>query len=63
MSLKDIINKILGKETHKLEAYDPNVAVEVTDLVMEFKVTKDKIDTLKIGHSLYNLPQHDSKIF
>lgn len=47
MSLKDIINKILGKETHKLEAYDPNVAVEVTDLVMEFKVTKDKIDTLK----------------
>ncbi len=48
MSLKDIINrKILGKKTLKLEAYDPNVAVEVKDLVMEFKVTKDKIDTLK----------------
>ena len=26
---------------------DKEVAIEVTDLVMEFKITKDKIDTLK----------------
>ena len=30
-----------------LRNMNSEVAIEVTDLVMEFKVTKDKIDTLK----------------
>ena len=46
-----IIDKILiffgKKEATVLPAADNEIAIEITDLVMEFKVTKDKIDTLK----------------
>ena len=46
----NIIDKILvffGKKEKVLPASDDDIAIEITDLVMEFKVTKDKIDTLK----------------
>lgn len=48
MSVISKIKSIFGKkETTKLNADNNNVAIEVKDVVMEFKVTKDKIDTLK----------------
>ncbi|MGX8693968.1 MAG: ABC transporter ATP-binding protein [Methanobrevibacter sp.] len=46
-----IIDRLLiffgKKELPVLPAEDNEIAIEVKDLVMEFKVTKDKIDTLK----------------
>lgn len=49
MGIADKIQGIFGKkEKNVLPANNKNnVAIEVDDLVMEFKVTKDKIDTLK----------------
>lgn len=49
MSLIESILKIFGirREAALLPADDKEIAIEVKDLVMEFKVTKDKIDTLK----------------
>ena len=49
MGITDKIQGIFGKkEKNVLPANNKNnVAIEVDDLVMEFKVTKDKIDTLK----------------
>ncbi len=35
------------EETPKLDSTDPEVAIEVEHVAMEFKITKDKIDTLK----------------
>ena len=45
MSIFDRFRKNKGNTLEG--AGDNEVAIEVTDLVMEFKVTKDKIDTLK----------------
>lgn len=47
MGIMDKFNSVFAKkETPKLDT-DNNVAIEVEDVVMEFKITKDKIDTLK----------------
>ena len=48
MSLKDRINKLFNKknENNLIDA-DNEIAINVEHLTMEFKITKDKIDTLK----------------
>lgn len=45
MSIFDRFRK--NEDNSILKDGDKEVAIEVTDLVMEFKITKDKIDTLK----------------
>lgn len=48
MSIIDKIKSLFEKnEKPQLPANNSDVAIEVKDLVMEFKITKDKIDTLK----------------
>ena len=42
-----IFSRFRKKEKDSTPTMDKEVAIEVTDLVMEFKITKDKIDTLK----------------
>lgn len=42
-----ILNRVRKDKTSVPKGMDKDVAIEVEDLVMEFKVTKDKIDTLK----------------
>ena len=49
MSTKNRLKGLLGKsdDSESNIALDDNVAVNVEHLSMEFKITKDKIDTLK----------------
>ncbi len=48
MGMMDKIKNLFGKnENNLLPATNEVVAIEVKDLVMDFKVNKDKIDTLK----------------
>ncbi|WP_082706458.1 ABC transporter ATP-binding protein [Methanobrevibacter sp. YE315] len=48
MSLTEKLGNIRGKkDVPELSNGDSDIAIEIEDLVMEFKVTKDKIDTLK----------------
>ena len=42
-----IFDRFQRDKENSIKKLDTEVAIEVTDLVMEFKVTKDKIDTLK----------------
>ena len=42
-----VLDRFQRNKNNSMQKLDSEVAIEVTDLVMEFKVTKDKIDTLK----------------
>ena len=42
-----IFDRFQRNKKDSIRNMNSEVAIEVTDLVMEFKVTKDKIDTLK----------------